>query len=254
MSARTGWAGKQDSPTNSYNEDLESSVKEEEEDLKQPPLARFWEYFLFGMLVAGIAAWIVVLVADPFQLTWWNRAPTRSAANLEYRPPSVLPPVVSIPPFSSSTPSPQESGTASPLTAPMTPQAEKSVSAPLLAAKPEAATALAAPPVTSETPKPIVTAPTSVGPAAAEPKNRAPTGAKEKFWVQVAAFRDSKTAARLAARLQTEHYPVLTRQEQLAGALYAVWVGSYSNRQQAEAVRADLERKGFPGFILKREE
>ena len=128
----------------------------------------------------------------------------------------------------------------------------KAASGPLPAAKPEGVAALA-PSVTPTIPKTVLKTPSSAGPGAREPKNRAPATSKETFWIQVGVFEDSNKAARLAARLQSEHYRVLTRPEQSAAGRHVVWVGDYPTRQQAEAARVALEGKGFPGLIVERQ-
>ncbi|MFQ5899485.1 MAG: SPOR domain-containing protein [Candidatus Methylomirabilia bacterium] len=74
---------------------------------------------------------------------------------------------------------------------------------------------------------------------------------KERFWVQVGAFEDGKHAARFAARLAAEHYPVVVRRGESATVPHVVRIGRYPSRERAEEVRAALETKGFRGFVLR---
>ncbi|HYB69442.1 MAG TPA: SPOR domain-containing protein, partial [Candidatus Bathyarchaeia archaeon] len=70
------------------------------------------------------------------------------------------------------------------------------------------------------------------------------------FSVQIAAFRDAKQAGRLAERVKKSGYPADVRHMESANTPWAVRVGTYPTRDQAESARAALARKGFPGFIL----
>ena len=78
-----------------------------------------------------------------------------------------------------------------------------------------------------------------------------PVPAKGEFWVQVGAFANPKNARRLGDRLTAEHYPVVIRPSESSAPLVVVRVGGYPDRRQAEAIRADLEKKGFAGFVLR---
>ncbi len=70
-----------------------------------------------------------------------------------------------------------------------------------------------------------------------------------EFWVQVGAFNVPENAWRLAARLTADRYPAEVRPGEAARLV--VRVGGYPDRRQAEAIRADLAKKGFTGFVLK---
>ncbi len=88
-----------------------------------------------------------------------------------------------------------------------------------------------------------------VPPPRKPPSTLAPTPAMGEFWVQVGAFNVPENAWRLAARLTAERYPAEVRPGEAARLV--VRVGGYPDRRQAEAIRADLEKKGFTGFVLK---
>ena len=92
-------------------------------------------------------------------------------------------------------------------------------------------------------------------PAPAAPAERtvtpAPTPFKGEFWVQVGAFANPNNAQRLSDRLTAEHYSVVVRPSESSTGLVVVRVGAYPDRRQAEAIRADLEKKGFAGFVLR---
>ena len=81
------------------------------------------------------------------------------------------------------------------------------------------------------------------------PGTSAPAPATGEFWVQVGAFNVPENARRLAARLTAERYPAEVRPGEAARLV--VRVGGYPDRRQAEAIRADLEKKGFTGFVLR---
>lgn len=116
------------------------------------------------------------------------------------------------------------------------------------------------PPPTAK-PEPALAAPTArVAPDAERrsgeppmPNAAAPVLSKEEFWVQVAAYKDSKYAVRLALQLSAEHYPVVIRLRESAAVPYVVWVGKYDSRERADEIRAALRTKGFDGFVLRDE-
>ena len=78
-----------------------------------------------------------------------------------------------------------------------------------------------------------------------------PTPATGEFWVQVGAFANSKNAERLSERLIAERYPVVMRPSESRADLVVVRVGAYPDRRQAEAIRAELTKKGFTSFVLR---
>ena len=97
------------------------------------------------------------------------------------------------------------------------------------------------------------TQPISAESTAREPKDPTPNGATEEFWIQLGAFKNSKYAAKLGAKLTAENYPVMIRPSKSEAARYVVGVGRYADRQRADQVRAELEGKGFQGFIVRGE-
>ena len=80
----------------------------------------------------------------------------------------------------------------------------------------------------------------------------APAPTRGEFWVQVGAFANPQNAQRLGDRLIAERYPVTIRPGESRPALALVQVGAYPDRRQAEAARAELERKGLAAFVLRR--
>ena len=70
------------------------------------------------------------------------------------------------------------------------------------------------------------------------------------FSIQIAAFKSSKPAGELAAKVKRSGYPANVRRVDSAKVPWVVRVGSYTSREQAESARDALARKGFKGFIL----
>lgn len=106
-----------------------------------------------------------------------------------------------------------------------------------------------APPVAATPAPPAAAASKPAKPAAAEAAP-APSTPKRTFSVQIAAFKDAKPAGRLAARVKSDGYPADVRRVESAAVPWVVRVGTYATREQAEAAREALARKGFRGFIL----
>lgn len=116
-------------------------------------------------------------------------------------------------------------------------------------------------PETARSEAPAPPAPTAAAVPQAVPQSRlapslrqpssisAPERATGEFWVQVGAFNVPENARRLAARLNAERYPAEVRPGKAIRLV--VRVGGYADHRQAEAIRADLEKKGFTGFVLK---
>jgi len=110
-----------------------------------------------------------------------------------------------------------------------------------------------APSAPAEAPKAGIPSPAAPPPAPAEPiATAAPAPTKGEFWVQVGAFANPKNAQRLGDRLIAERYPVTIRPSESRPAIALVQVGAYPDRRQAEAARAELERKGLAAFVLRR--
>ena len=232
---------------NSPHDEGESYREDEEEELEESPPRRVWRDWWFGILVAGFGTLMLTLFAAPFLLDSWRPASSRSVAKVEVGPQSGPRTVVPEPAASVSKPSGQESRATQPSGTPTMSEG----------AKPNAGgvpvSAAPAPSVTAEIPRTAVTPPISAESTAREPKDPTPNGATEEFWIQVGAFKNSKYAAKLGAKLTAEHYPVMIRPSKSEAARYVVGVGRYADRQRADQVRAELEGKGFQGFIVRGE-
>lgn len=275
--------------------------EEEQEELEEPSQRSMFAQWGYRVLLAAVVLAVVVVLALPYLLDWWN-------------PP--LPPPA---PIKSQIPPPP----------PLTPPAQKA-EAPKpqpvpLPAKPAPAP-VAAPPTAAKAPKVAAPAPEKAPATAETPAKKralAKASTKGEYWVQVGAFADQANAARLAARLTAQNYPVrqtergspdrqtggthevfvvdasqvevsqklpgkeyqaeavgaeviirptlglkdavtlskdLARQglrvkirrssSPLPAAFYVVRVGGYPDRQHAQAIQKQLERKGFAGFIV----
>jgi len=77
-----------------------------------------------------------------------------------------------------------------------------------------------------------------------------PSPSRRTFSVQIAAFKNAKQAGQLAERVKRDGYPADVRRIESAAVPWVVRVGGYASREQAEAARDALARKGFRGFIL----
>lgn len=243
--------------------DLYSYVDEEE--FEEPTERSIFGQWWFRGLLAGVASLVVAVIALPYLLERQSPAPTRSVAVIENR--SQSEPVSAEPASARAEREPPPA-----LPALTSSGATKSSNMPTLlqAAKPEPPQVLSPPatPKTLATPPPTPTT-TKVRRASAEVPSKAPaspaatkasptrkkpgglTGSKGTYWVQIGAFKNSKYASRLAARITDEQYPVEVSRRASGATPLAVRVGAYRDRQEAEAARVDLERKGFPGFVLK---
>lgn len=77
------------------------------------------------------------------------------------------------------------------------------------------------------------------------------------FRVQVGAFVNSSNAERLAERLRSEGFVVVSRtlyvgtENTTSRTLQAVRVGAYPTARTAEHVRAELARLGYGGFVVR---
>jgi len=179
----------------------------------------------FRALLWGLAILMVAFIALPYLLDNKSPAPTRS-------------PAVALPSGL------QTSESANPpAVLPSTHRAEK------------AAPASPATNSVAEAPHREVKSPASAAPRSREPRiskaAAAPMRPTGQFWVQVGAFQGSDSATRLAARIRREHYRVEVHRRASTASPWVVWVGSYPDRQRAEAARVELERRGFSGLILR---
>lgn len=116
---------------------------------------------------------------------------------------------------------------------------------------PAAVPAATAPPAPAPPVAPRITAPREAKPPAPAVATAAPaSAARRTYSVQIAAFKEAGAAGRLAARVKREGYPADVRRLSSAQVPWVVRVGTYPTREEAEAARDALARKGFRGFIL----
>lgn len=185
----------------------------------------------FRTLVIAVALAVVGVIAISYLSDRWASPsrPTQSRAGIEVPPPPPLPQTA--------------------------PARQETVHAPL--APPPARSEPAVQPARTETK--AARKPEAGAPAASPQRSRAGALAGGEYWIQVGAFTEPANAARLAARLTSENYPVKRAaierpagdSQTNAGTFHAVRVGGYPARQRAEAVRKELEGKGFPGFLVR---
>lgn len=269
---------------------MNSERPEERDDAT--PRSRFsdrWVPLLFGL----VALALILVIALPYLLDWWSPAPSGPPAVLKREPaPPLRPPATETTP-PSPTPTPP-------------PRAEKR----------QTQAGSPAPSAAKQVTKP---APAPAAKQAKEDEAPRPS-ARGGYLVQVGAFQDATNAARLAAQLAREKYPVRRgtqsrpqsggtghevlvigasteevngklrgatyrahatpegvliqpalplkeavslsqelradglnvkiRRAQGAATLHTVSVGAYPNRSRAEAVRKELQEKGFSGFVV----
>lgn len=160
--------------------------EEEQEELEEPSQRSMFAQWGYRVLLAAVVLAVVVVLALPYLLDWWTPPPP---------PPA---------PIKSEIPPPP----------PLTPLAQKAEAPKLQPVPPPAKPAPAPrppPPVTTEVPKAAAKA-LEKAPATAEKPAKKPALAKAstkgEYWVQVGAFADRANAARLAARLSAQKYPV----------------------------------------------
>jgi phospholipid transport system substrate-binding protein len=79
-----------------------------------------------------------------------------------------------------------------------------------------------------------------------------PAAPAQSYWVQLGAFKDVETAARLAARLLTRNLPVALESVGLpAGLLARVRVGPFADPAEAAAALAALKTGGYQPFLAR---
>jgi len=211
---------------------LEDDLDEEMEEPRDSPFRGMW------IGIAAAAATFVLVFAIPQWLGWYDIGPP-SQAKRDTTPESIISTVTAKP----SGPAVVETG----------PPAVPAVAAPPATAPPvNLPKAPAAPTVAKETkPAPPAAAPT-VAPTAVKDAKPAPppSPSRRTFSVQIAAFKNAKQAALLAERVKRDGYPADVRRIESSAVPFAVRVGGYASREQAESARDALARKGFRGFIL----
>ncbi|MFQ5896975.1 MAG: SPOR domain-containing protein [Candidatus Methylomirabilia bacterium] len=205
---------------------------EPEEESAESPVWRLFEKGSFRALLGALALVALAFTALPYLLDRMTSSQTR---NLAVETPSLIalkPPVSPTPGSPTGPPAVRKFDTVYPPALPPTTTPESDSAAP------------AARVTAGAEPQPGV-------PGTRE--TTAPARSNGGFWVQVGAFKNPEYAARVAARLSARHYPVVIRRREAAAALHVVWAGRYPSRKRAEEVRAALEKKGFPGFVLREE-
>lgn len=212
---------------------LEDEADDEMEEPSDSPFQGMW------IGIAAAAVTFVLVFAIPQWLGWYDIGPPPSAKR-EATPEAIISTVTTKPSGAAvvatgppavaavATP-PATAPPVSPPKAPVTKQSAKETK-PIPPATPAVARETKAAP-------PAVTAPPA-------------SPAQRTFMVQIAAFKNAKQAALLAERVKREGYPADVRRIESSAVPYAVRVGGYSSRGQAESAREALARKGFKGFIL----
>ncbi len=218
-------------PTDEHSYEGDEELENSDRGLLEKP----W----FLTLLVGLALLLVAFIVLPYLVDWRSPPPPGSAG-------LAMSPSVPLQPSRAATPP-----------APPTAEAMTSPNPPALPLPPTRPESASAPPARNI----IAQAPDAAreSPAAPEPRSQesrisrtaALRPSKGEFWVQVGAFKDSKAAARMAARLTAEHYPVVMRRGAPPARRHVVWVGTYPTRKRAEEVRAALEQRGIRGFIRK---
>jgi phospholipid transport system substrate-binding protein len=92
-------------------------------------------------------------------------------------------------------------------------------------------------------------------PGKSEPSGALRQASAKPYWVQVGAFRNPETAARVEARLREQGVPVSTHRGQTSdaslGVLSQVRVGPFPNRADATSMLRELQAQGHTPFITR---
>ncbi len=211
-------------------DDYEEEEEEYEEEFEEAPRSIFaatWFRALLIVIILGVAG----VLALPYALDWFGSSTKAPVSTVK---PSPAPPAKPPQPPAPAAPAP-------PATPPPAPKVAEPPAPP--APKPAAPTtpaAPAAPPQVAEKPA-----------EAAKPPVKAPAPAPSKgdYWVQVGAFRGAANAARLAARLTAEKYPVhqATVTRGAAGGGNEIFVPGVPQRDLYDKVKA----KGYWADAVK---
>jgi cell division septation protein DedD len=199
---------------------LEEPAWLEEDDLEEMGAPRDSAFRGIWIGIAAAAVTFALVFAIPHWLGWYEVGTPSQRAKRDVTPESVIATVTAKP-----------SGPA--------------VETPPVAPPPAAAPP-AVPPKSTATPAP----PAAIQPAAIQKDAKPAAPVKRTFSVQIAAFKDAKSAKRLADRVKNDGYPADVRRIESAAVPWVVRVGTYSTREQAESTRDALARKGLRGFIL----
>jgi cell division septation protein DedD len=201
--------------------------------------------------IAAAAATFILVFAVPHWLGWYDLGKPSERATRE-SPESVISTVTAKPSGAPADQPPADTAGQSATSAATAPAAQPA--APKVA-EPAAAAPTPAPPPAAPPKAPThaaAPAPTRVAAKSASPEKpaKASAASKRTYSVQIAAFKDSKQASRLAARVKRDGYRADVRRVESSSVPWVVRIGGYSSREQAESARDALARKGFPGFIL----
>ena len=209
-----------------------------------------------AVLVLTILA-ILVVVALPYLLNWFEPVPSpvKGPARMTQRTEPAGPAV--------SAPAPSPAPSAPP--APAAPAPQKSA-APAVPTLPPAPARAGAPASTKPSPplsmaKTGGTAHSPERPAVSTRPSSAPPETERSYWVQLGLFKDLKNAERLATKLRDQGFSVqvtsVARNESggagdvSGGTYHRVRAGAFPDRQRAVAARADLESRGYSGFLTQ---
>lgn len=201
---------------------LEEPTWLEEDDLEEMEAPRDSAFRGIWIGIAAAAVTFALVFAIPHWLGWYEVGTPSQRAKRDVTPESVIATVTAKP-----------SGPA--------------VETPPVALPPAAAPP-AVPPKSTATP--AAARPPAIQPAAVQKDAKPAAPVKRTFSVQIAAFKDAKSAKRLADRVKNDGFPADVRRIESAAVPWVVRVGTYSTREQAESTRDALTRKGFRGFIL----
>lgn len=200
---------------------LEEPTWLEEDDLEEMEAPRDSAFRGIWIGIAAAAVTFALVFAIPHWLGWYEVGTPSQRARRDMTPESVIATVTAKP------------------------------SGPAVETPPAAPAQPPTPPAAPTVIRPKSAAPPAVIQPAAIQKDAKPAApVKRTFSVQIAAFKDAKSAKRLADRVKNDGYPADVRRVEAAAVPWVVRVGTYSTREQAESTRDALARKGFRGFIL----
>jgi len=208
---------------------LDDEANDEMEEPSDSPFRGMW------IGIAAAAVTFVLVFAIPQWLGWYEIGPPPQAKR-DTAPEAIISTVTAKP-----------SGAAVVETGP---PAVAAVATPPATAPP---VSLPKTPVAKETkPTPPVTPAVAKETKPAPPAVTAPPASlsRRTFTVQIAAFKNAKQASLLAERVKRDGYPADVRRIESSAVPWVVRVGGYASREQAEAARDALARKGLRGFIL----
>jgi cell division septation protein DedD len=189
--------------------------------------------------VATAAVTFALVFAIPQWLGWYDVGPPTSRDRRDGTPETAISTVTAKP--SGAVPS------GSTVDAPA-PAAAKAVAAKEPAPQPAAPRGGAA--KAALPPAPARAAATQAGPVASH-AGPAASHDNSTSWVQIAAFKSPDQAGRLAARVKRDGYRAEVRHLPSGSVPWVVWVGAYSSREQAEAAKSALARKGFRDSFVR---